>query len=196
MRQQHRIIRRNGVQRGMQGEAFHVRIGRAVPLGLMPSAPQNPLARLGLFSGASHLRDDLIPGAGLAQIESKPVFADAGEVPMAFDKAGDGELPVQIDYRSPRTNPFVCIGIAAQRRDPIAARRQRLHGRPRRVHRDNLAIAEDEIGRLAEGYGGEEDGERGESHENQDNVSCRPPERGTARDRGVREVNPWSETGS
>ena len=56
----------------------------------MPSAPDNPLARLGVFGSAGHLGDNIVPSARAAQIEAQPEFADAHEVSMAFDEPRNG----------------------------------------------------------------------------------------------------------
>src|SRR5580658_7861973 len=103
-----------------------------VPLGLMPAAANDPFAGLGLLDSAGHLGDDLVPGAGFAQVQTQAVFADAGEVPVAFDETGDGELAMQVDDLGLWADPFGGVGIAAQRRDFVAADGNRLDSGLRR----------------------------------------------------------------
>ena len=64
--QQHGVVRRYAIERGVQREAFHVRVGRVVPLALVPAAAHDPIARFDLAGGAAHLGDDFIPGTGFA----------------------------------------------------------------------------------------------------------------------------------
>ena len=82
----------------------------------MPAAADDPLAGLGLFDGAGHLGHDVVPGAGFAQVEAHAKFADAGEVSVAFDEAGNGEHAVEVDD----------FGIGA---DPLRRRRGRCRAR-------------------------------------------------------------------
>ena len=63
----------------------------------MPAAAFDPVARLGLFDGARHLRDNLVPGSRFAQVQAHAEFADAGEVAVAFNEAGNGEHAMQVD---------------------------------------------------------------------------------------------------
>ncbi len=79
----------------------------------MPAAADDPFAGLGPLGGAGDLGHDLVPGAGFAQIEAEPVFADAGEVAVAFDESGNGELAVQVDDLGLRADPLGGIGVAA-----------------------------------------------------------------------------------
>src|SRR5215831_17399227 len=89
----------------MQRKAFDVGRGRRGPLLLMPSATDDPLAGLGLFDGARHLVDDIIPRARLPQVEAHAIFAEPSEMPMALNESGDGQHPMQVDHAGVRADP-------------------------------------------------------------------------------------------
>ena len=129
----------------MQREAFHVRRRRDRPLRLMPSAADNPLAGFGLFDRAPHLRHDFVPGARFAQIEPHAEFADAGEMPVAFDKARNGQHAVQIDHLRVGSDPLRSSAVGAERRNLAGTHGDCLCGGRGRIHGDDLAVAQDEI---------------------------------------------------
>ncbi len=141
--EQHRVIRRHGIERGVQRKALDVWIGRVVPLLLVPTASENPFARLGLLGGARHLRHDLVPGARFAKIEAEAVFANAGEVAVSFDESRDRELAVEIDNLRVGADPFGSVGVTAECGDAVAARGQGLDDGLRRIHRDDLSVTQD-----------------------------------------------------
>ena len=127
----------------MQGKAFHVRRGRDGPLGLVPATADNPLPGLGLLDRAAYLRHNFVPGAGFAQVETHAEFADAREMPVAFDKPGIASMPCRsITFVLGADPPRSAIGT--ERGNLAGAYRDRLCG-GRGVHGDDLAVAQDEI---------------------------------------------------
>ena len=136
-------------------------VGRLGPLGLVPAAADDPLAGLGLLDGAADLGHDVVPGAGFAQIEAHAEFADAGEVSVAFDEAGNGEHAVEIDDLGVGADPLGGGAVCAERGDFAGADGDRLRGRRAGAHGDDLAVAQDEVGGLGlkgSCKGGDDDG--------------------------------------
>ena len=152
MRQQHGVVGRNFVERAVQRKAFHIRLRRVVPLGLVPSAPHDPLAMLGLLGGARHLRHDVVPRARLPQVQPQAKLADPSEMPVPLDEARDREHAVQVDDLRARPDPFRRVGIAAQRRDSVPAHRHGLGRGLSGVHGDDLPIAQHQVRGLPEGH--------------------------------------------
>ncbi len=154
------VVGRDFIERGVEGEAFDVGRGRDGPLGLMPAAADDPLAGLGLLDGAGDLGDDIVPGAGFAEVEAHAEFADAGEVAVAFDEARDGELAMEIDDFGVGPDPTLRGAVGAEGGNFIAAHRDGLRGGRGGIHGDDLAVAEDEVRGLGKKGGGgkEEDG--------------------------------------
>ena len=149
-----RVVGRDLIERIVQREAFDIRRGRDGPLGLVPAAADDPLAGLGLLDRAAHLRHDVVPGAGFAQVEAHAEFADAGEVPVAFDEAGNGQHAVEIDDLGVGTDPLRGSAIGAERGDLAGADGDRLRGGRGGVHGDDLAVAQDEVrGLCLKGHG-------------------------------------------
>jgi hypothetical protein len=102
----------------------------------------------GLFGGARHLRHNVVPGPRLAQIEALAVFADPGEMAVAFNETGNRELPFQIDDLGIRTDPLGGVGIGPEAGDLVAAHGDGLRGGRRRVHGDDLPVSQHQVRRL------------------------------------------------
>src|SRR5439155_12085553 len=82
----------------------------------------------------------------LREIQLEFHLADAGEVAVALDEAGDRELPVEIDHSCVRARAALDLIARAHRRDAVAADRNRLRFRGRRVDGNDAAVDEDEVG--------------------------------------------------
>ena len=89
VRQHHRVVRRHLAQRIVERKALDVRLRHAAPLLLVPAAPENPLAGLRLLRRGRDHRDDLVPVLDVHQVERHLRLAEAHEVAVAFDQAGD-----------------------------------------------------------------------------------------------------------
>ena len=97
-------------------------VGARRPLLLVPAAADRSTARASRVFTAS---------ATIATISSQLVvvirfrlqlrFADAGEVAVPLDEAGDDELPLQVDDLRRRADVRLDLGRCAERHDPIAA---------------------------------------------------------------------------
>src|ERR1019366_1222578 len=156
------VVGRNFVEGIVEREAFDVRGGRGGPLGLVPAAADDPFARFGLFDGAGDLRDDVVPGAGFAEVEAHAEFADTGEMSVAFDEAGNGEHAVEVDDLGVGARPLAGGAVGAEGGDLAGADGEGLGGGRGGVHGDNFAVAEHEVRGLGverRGQGGEEDGQ-------------------------------------
>ena len=145
------LFGRNLVEGVVEGEALDVRLGRLAPFGLMPAAADDPLAGFGLLDGARDLGDDLVPRAGFAEVEAHAELAEAGEVAVSLDEAGDGGHAVEVDDLGAGADPFGGVGVAAHAGDGFAADGERLDDGSGGAHGDDLAVAEDEVGGLPEG---------------------------------------------
>src|SRR6185437_4611057 len=130
-----------------------------------------PLAGLGLFYRASYLRHDVVPRARFAKVETEPVLADAGEVAVAFDESGNGELSVKVDDFGLWALQPGHLRIGADRDDLVAANRDRLSRRLSGIHRDHLPALQDQSRRLGEHNCGARQ-ERKETHKFQDSSNC------------------------
>src|SRR5438270_8740225 len=64
----------------------------------MPAASDDPVTGLGLACCRTHHRDDLVPVAGIPQIEVHLHLPDAREVSVTFDEPGNCQAARQVDY--------------------------------------------------------------------------------------------------
>ena len=161
VRQQHGVMGRNRAQRSVQRKAFHVRLGRPVPFRLMPAAPHNPLARLGLFHRARHLGHDVIPRAGIAQVQAQAEFAHSEEMAVPLYEAGNRQHATQIDHLGVRPRPARRVGVSPHGRDAVAANRNGLGDGRRRIQGHDFAVAQHQVGEPR----GLRLGERGARHQ-------------------------------
>ena len=92
-------------------------------------------------------RDDLVPASRRGEVELHQRVAEAREVAVALDEAGDREPAREVDDRASRARRARDLGVGADRDDPVAADRERLRLGPRRVHGHDLAAAQHQIGR-------------------------------------------------
>jgi len=148
---------------GGGGDAFAVGGGGGGPLRLVPAAADDPLAGFGLFRGARHLGDDVVPGLRFAEIEAHAELADACEMAVALDEAGDGRHAVEIDDAGLRADPFLNGGVGAECGDAIARDGDGLDDRCGGFECDDLAVAQDERGGLGEG-GQRAENKQGKTH--------------------------------
>ena len=102
---------------------FDVRHWLRRPLVLMPSATDDPLARIRLRRRVADHPHDLIPARRPHQLEVEFAFADVGEVSVPFDEAGNRELTLEIDDLRPPPGPFFPT-------DTLVASRKNLYGAP------------------------------------------------------------------
>ncbi len=145
----HRVVGRDGAQRVVEGEALHVGLGHLGPLVLVPAAAADPLARLGVRRGRGHHGDDVVPGFGLSEVELELGVADAREVGVALDEAGNGEVSFEVEDLGGFADQGLDVGAAAHRDDPAVAGGQGLGFGAFVVHGDDLAVDQHEIGGLA-----------------------------------------------
>ncbi len=145
--QQHGVVRRGLGQRVVNGKALDVRARHFVPFRLVPSATDDPSARLGLARRRSNHGDDIVPGTGIAKIQGHLECAESREVTVPFDESGDRQLTAEVDHVRRRPNVFADFRVRSDRLNPAARYSNGLRGRFRRIHRDDLAIAQYEVGR-------------------------------------------------
>ena len=74
-------------------------------------------------------------------------FADAGEVSVAFDEAGDRELSLEVDDLGGRSNIFRDFRVRADGVDVTAGDGYCFGDRPGSVHRNHFSITDDEVRR-------------------------------------------------
>ena len=129
----------NGKTPDMGGWAF-------IPFGLMPSAANDPLSRDRRSDCNGHPVDDLLPAAGVSEIQSHERLAKRHVVAVSFNESGNGQLSVQIDNPGARRHIGVDFSIASHRNDPIVASRQGFHPGPGGIHGEYLPVFEDQVG--------------------------------------------------
>src|ERR1039457_6209251 len=139
----YRVVGGDFVEGGVEREAFDIGAGRGGPFGLVPAAADNPFAGLGLFGGAGHLSDDVVPGAGFAEVEAHAEFADAGEMSVAFDEAGNGQHAVEVDDSGVGAGPLGGDAIGAECGNLAGAYGDGLRGGRGGVHGDDVIDAGD-----------------------------------------------------
>ena len=82
----------------MRWKTFDIFRRRFVPFFLMPTPSENPLAGLGFPGCLRDHCDDLVPVSRVHQVQIHPGLPDRREMPVPFDKAGEGELSRQVDH--------------------------------------------------------------------------------------------------
>ena len=95
-----------------------------------------------------HQPDDVVVASSLRQIDNLLRSAQGKEVPVSFDEPGDCQLPVQFDDLSLFADPRLQLFVAADRRDPVAAHRNRFGHGYLLIHRRDPTAAKDKVGRL------------------------------------------------
>ena len=143
-----RVVWRDRVERRACREPFDIRFRPRRPLLLVPAAPDDPLPGLRLLDRLGDHRDDLAPARRLHQLQVQLCLADAVEVAVALDEARDDELPLRVDHLRRGADVALDVVAGAERLDAIAADGDRLHlGHPV-LHRHDLRVGDDEVGRL------------------------------------------------
>jgi hypothetical protein len=112
----------------------------------VPPATENPLAGLGLFRRVADHANDVVPAGRCGELEVFRRVADAGEVHVRVDEAGSRQRAFQIDDARARADIRLNLLVRSDRGDRVAADGERLGGRPRLVDRDDLPVAQHEVG--------------------------------------------------
>jgi len=140
----------------------------------VPAAAADPLPCRRLGDGGGHAGDDLLPArrAGERELEVGP--ADPLEVGVALDEAGDREAAGELDHAGRGADPGRDLLPRAERHDAAVGHGERLGFGTGRIHGDDPAALQDELGRrrVGRGRGGRE--EEGE----EEGVHGKPPGRG------------------
>jgi hypothetical protein len=94
--EQHRVVGDTALSASCVGKPSTFGVGTEVHFSWCQPRPSDPLARLGGLRGLGHHLDDLVP-ALVTSIRSSAAsrLADAHEVAVALDEAGDDELPLR-----------------------------------------------------------------------------------------------------
>ena len=147
VRQQDRIVRRH-LARATRASGKPSTFGPTarVPLLLVPAAAVDPLARLRGLHLLGHHRDDLVPGSRVHQVQIQLRRADAGEVTVPLDEAGDHQLPLDVDDLGLRPDVLLDVGVDADGDDPSAADGDRLRLGRAVLDGDDLAVGDDQVG--------------------------------------------------
>ena len=120
--QEDRVVRARFTEGGVKGQAVDVGLGHAVPLVLVPAPAEDPVAGLGRGCGLGDQGDDLVPGAGLGQVEDHLGGAEAGEVAVALDEAGDGQGAAEVDDLGAVADVAgIALRLGAEGGDAVAA---------------------------------------------------------------------------
>ncbi len=120
---------------------------------------------LAVLAAAATMRDDIIPIARGAQIETHLRFANAHEVAVAFNEAGDGELAAEID--DSRRGAFEPRAVCAcsDGDDAAVANGDGMNFWLSRIESDDFAVTQNEVGgSLGENRRGDEEEKRELSH--------------------------------
>ncbi len=102
---------------------------------------------LAFFGRRGDRGSDLVPIAGLGQIQAQLGLSDAGKMEMGVDPARRGHLAAEIDDMGGRADEGGDLLDRAEGFDPVAPDSQGLDFRFGRVERDDAAVGEDQIGR-------------------------------------------------
>ena len=105
----------------------------------MPPTAEDPVARLRLLDGLGHHGDDLVPRFGLHQLEIELGPADAGEMCVTFDEAGNGAASLEVDDARVRTDERLHVRVGAQRDNACHRAPPALHVGLRRLDGRDLA---------------------------------------------------------
>ena len=100
------------------------------------------------FAAAADHRDDLVPVLDVHQVERHLRLAEAHEVSVTLDQAGNRELPREIDHLGRGPDVGLDVVVAPDRGDAIAANRDGLRLGHRRIDGDDLAVPQHQRGRL------------------------------------------------
>ena len=148
MREEYRIPRRSLAQRFVDREALHVGRWRRIPILLVPAAPYDPFARLRFLRRIGDLGHDHVPGSGIAAIQVNLGLTNPAEVPVPLNESRDGELPAQVNDFGGCSLIFLNFLVGAQRDNRAAGDGDGLGFRLRRFDGDDLAVTQDQVGRL------------------------------------------------
>ncbi|MEJ2372170.1 MAG: hypothetical protein P8Y07_15125 [Gemmatimonadales bacterium] len=121
-------------------------------------------------TGQQEVEAGVPDGVHACQVEDESGGAEAHEVAVPLDEAGDGEVAVEVDNLRVPTDERLDLPITADGQDPPGRRRQRGRLRPSLVQRDDSAISEDEVRRACLPFSqtlGLADAEAGEHHQRQ-----------------------------
>ena len=161
--QDDRIVRSGLAQGRVNGQAVDIGIGLAIPFLLVPAAADDRFAGLGLLGRGGHKGHDVVPAMGLRQVQAQLGFAEARKMHMGVDPARSRQLAAEIDDLGGRADIPRNRSARPHRFDAVAPNSQSLDFRPGRIHRDDAAIGQDEIGgrqllRRGRSRGGRENG--------------------------------------
>src|SRR5207249_2267572 len=103
-------------------------LGRIVvgPRAFVPAAPEDPLALRQAPREGGHALDGLRLGGDADQIDLALSLAQAGDVRVRVDEAGQDRRPAEIDDARLRPAPGPGVAVRAYEDDAIAADRHRL----------------------------------------------------------------------
>ena len=156
--QQHGVVRRHRGQRIVRLKTAHRRIGRRVPLALVPTAADDPVARLRGSHGLGYHVDQVLVRSGGHEVELQARVAQAHQVTVPLDEPGNREPAGQVDdvrlggrcrRRRQRRSPRTGCGLPESPRPPLPAGRGRPSPRVRPAGRGLRVPAHRLAGRQA-----------------------------------------------
>ena len=144
------MIRRDLVQLALRG-GVSVRLQREPPLPDDPLAFGRPLGlpfdeiedRVERARGPLDL--DVFDRRNVAARGQLRVRRRAVEVDVGVDESRQGDPAPQVDYLGFLSDQRLDVGVSARGEDPVAGYRDRIDDRRGGIHRDDLAVAQDEI---------------------------------------------------
>ena len=169
----HRVRWAHAIERGVQRHPFDVGLRRPRPLLLVPPPSLDEATGRRLLRRVRHLRDDVVPGLRLRQVEDELRFAERRVVAVALDEAGNGQPAAQIDHFRAGARELLDLRVAAHRDDAISAHGDGLGAGPLRVDGEHVAVEEHEVcrpllsGRRSTSHGDDkrEDAGKADAHE-------------------------------
>ncbi|KPK75150.1 MAG: hypothetical protein AMJ79_12405, partial [Phycisphaerae bacterium SM23_30] len=142
------ILAADGGEGMVKGQALKAGGGGAVPFILVPAAADDPRAGLGVLGGVGDESDDFVPGAGRPEVDTHERFAQTHKVAVTVDKAGQGELTIEVDDPGAGADVWFDLMIAADGDEGVAAGGEGPGPGPGGVHGDDFAVQENQIGRF------------------------------------------------
>ena len=138
--EKHRVVRDGG------GELHVRRESRVGPAVLVPAASGDPHTWRDGPRLCRDARDDLVVARRAGEIHDRERGAEARNVAVRIDHAGDDGAPAEVEHLRLRSPERERAARVTGERDAAAAHRERLHHGTRLVHRIDAGVGDDEIG--------------------------------------------------
>ncbi len=172
--EKHGVIGRHAGEGPVQGKALDIGRRTRHPLFLVPPPSQYPLTGGRFLRCGAHQGDDLVPGLRTHKLQLHFCLADAPQMGVAFDEAGNGKTAVQVDHTGRGAHVGLDVVLAPDCRDSISAYRDGLSDGAPLVDGRDAPVAQHQVGRFGRaGAPQRTDDGQPANEQRRDEVDCR-----------------------